>query len=125
MLELPDPGLYRTTEPMPGNEQAFPADVLVYLGKPNNGGVKFVTRPGRNDNNRWFWGDPTTPLRSPSWANTLLPLRSEGFYTLPERIELEGGGYWLRTRSSNSAITSAAGRSSSWPSGKKTASRTS
>jgi hypothetical protein len=96
MLELPDPGLYRTTEPMPGNEQAFPADVLVYLGKPSNGGVKFVTRPGRNHNNRWFWGEPTTPLRSPSWANTLFPLRSEGFYTLPERIELEGGGYWLK-----------------------------
>jgi hypothetical protein len=96
MLELPDPGLYRTTEPMPGNEQAFPADVLVYLGKPNNGGVKFVTRPGRNKNNRWYWGEPTTPLRSPSWASTLLPLRSEGFYTLPERLELEGGGFWLQ-----------------------------
>ncbi len=96
MLELPDPGLYRTTEPMPGHEQAFPADVLVYLGKPNNGGVKFVARPGRNQNNRWYWGEPTTPLRSPSWASSLFPLRSEGFYTLPERIELEGGGYWLQ-----------------------------
>jgi hypothetical protein len=96
MLELPDPGLYRTTEPMPGHEQEFPSNVLVYLGKPSNGAVKFVTRPGRNHNNRWYWGEPTTPLRSPSWANTLLALRSEGFYTLPDRIELEGGGYWLK-----------------------------
>ena len=50
MLELPDTGLYRkSTEPMPGNEQAFPADVLVYLGKPSNGGVKFLRgRAGAN-----------------------------------------------------------------------------
>ena len=32
MLDLPDPGLYRTTEPMPGHEDGIPAGVLVYLG---------------------------------------------------------------------------------------------
>ena len=58
--------------------------------------MKFVTRPGRNQNNRWYWGEPTVPLRSPTWAATLVPLRAEGFYTLPERIELDGGGYWLQ-----------------------------
>ena len=60
------------------------------------GGVKFVVRPGQNRNNRWFWGDPTTPLRSPSWAKTLKPLPPEGFYTLPESLELDGGGRWLK-----------------------------
>jgi hypothetical protein len=96
MLDLPDPGLYRTTQPYPGHEEAFPAGVLVYLGQPQNGGVKFVVRPGQNRNNRWFWGDPTTPLRSPTWAKTLKALPSEGFYTLPETVELEGGGKWLK-----------------------------
>jgi hypothetical protein len=95
MLDLPDPGLYRTTEPMPGNETAFPAGVLVYVGQPRNGGVKFVVRPGDNRSNRWFWGEPTTPLRSPTWARTLKRLRAEGFYTLPETLELDGGGRWL------------------------------
>jgi hypothetical protein len=95
MIELPEPGLYRTTEPMPGHEQAFPAGVLVYVGQLQNGGSRFVVRPGRNTHNRWYWGEPTTPLRSPTWASTLVMLRAEGFYTLPERIELEGGGYWL------------------------------
>ncbi|HEY3252578.1 MAG TPA: hypothetical protein VGJ91_01475, partial [Polyangiaceae bacterium] len=28
MLELPDPGLYRTTQPLPGHEATFPAGVL-------------------------------------------------------------------------------------------------
>ena len=97
MLDLPDPGLYRTTQPYPGHEEAFPAGVLVYLGQPNNGGMKFVVRPGRNENNRWFWGEPTTRrLRSPTWAKTLKQLPSEGFYTLPDTIELDGGGKWLK-----------------------------
>lgn len=96
MLEIPDPGLYRTTEALPGNEQAFPKDALVFLGQAPNGGSRFVVRPGRNQNNRWYWGEPTTPLRSPTWASTLKALRSEGFYTLPERVELDGGGYWLQ-----------------------------
>jgi len=96
MLDLPDPGLYRTTQPLPGHEETFPAGVLVYLGQPQNGGVKFVVRPGQNRRNRWFWGEPTTPLRSPSWAKTLKALPSEGFYTLPKTLELEGGGRWLK-----------------------------
>jgi hypothetical protein len=95
MLDLPDPGLYRTTAPYPGHESDFPAGVLVYVGQPSNGGVKFVVRPGDNRRNRWYWGEPTTPLRSPTWARTLKPLRAEGFYTLPNALELDGGGKWL------------------------------
>jgi hypothetical protein len=95
MLDLPDPGLYRTTQPLPGHEQEFPAGVLIYLGQSQNGGSKFVVRPAQNRNNRWYWGEPTTPLRSPSWAKTLRRLPSEGFYTLPRTLELEGGGRWL------------------------------
>jgi hypothetical protein len=94
-LDLPDPGLYRTTQPMPGNEEAFPAGVLVYVGQNVNGGGKFVVRPGQNRNNRWYWGEPTTPLRSPTWAKTLKSLPPEGFYTLPQTLEFDGGGRWL------------------------------
>ncbi len=96
MLELPDPGLYRTTQALPGHESEFPAGVLVYLGQHPENGTKFVVRPGRNTNNRWFWGDPTTPLRSPTWAKSLKRLPSEGFYTLPETMNLDGGGRWLQ-----------------------------
>ena len=96
MLELPDNGLYRTTQAMPGHEDAFPAGVLVYLGEAQNGGGKFVVRPGNNRRNRWFWGEPTTPLRSPTWARTLKALPTEGFYTLPSTLDFEGGGRWLK-----------------------------
>lgn len=94
MLDLPANGLYRTTTAMPGHEDAFPAGVLVYVGEKN--GQKFVVRPGQNRSNRWFWGDPTTPLRSPTWSRTLKKLPSEGYYTLPEDLSFEGGGRWLK-----------------------------
>jgi hypothetical protein len=93
-LDLPENGLYRTTTAMPGHEDAFPAGVLVYIGEKS--GQKFVVRPGQNRNNRWFWGEPTTPLRSPTWSRTLKKLRAEGYYTLPQQVEFEGGGRWLK-----------------------------
>lgn len=96
MLDLPDPGLYRTTQPYPGHEDDFPKDALVYIGQRENGGQTFIVRPGENRNNRWFWGEPVTPLRSPTWAKTLKPLPPEGFYTLPETINFDGGGKWLK-----------------------------
>lgn len=94
MLDLPENGLYRTTTAMPGHEDAFPASVLVYIGEKS--GQKFVVRPGQNRNNRWYWGDPTTVMRSPTWGRTLKRLPSEGYYTLPEDMSFEGGGRWLK-----------------------------
>jgi hypothetical protein len=96
MLNLPDNGLYRTTQPYPGHESEFPAGVLVYVGESRNGGGKFVVRPGQNRRNRWFWGDPTMPLRSPTWGQSLKSLPSEGFYILPEDLSFEGGGRWIK-----------------------------
>ena len=95
MIKLPQPGLYRTTKPYPGMEEHFPAGVLVYVGqKPE--GATFVVRPGSNRRNRWFWGEPVTILRSVSWGESLKPLRAQGFYTLPEDINLDGGGRWVK-----------------------------
>lgn len=93
-MQLPDPGLYRTTQAYPGREEEIPGGVLVYVGIKPNGGLPFVVRPGANRNNRWFWGDPTVPLRAISWAQSLFKLPPEGFYTLPEEIGFEGGR-WL------------------------------
>ena len=89
------PGLYRSTRPYPGREEELPADALLYVGRPNNGGFPFVVRPHRNRNNRWFWREPTFPLDDPAWAKTLFALRNEGFYTLPRTLKLDGGGRWI------------------------------
>ncbi|HMY57741.1 MAG TPA: hypothetical protein PK472_05775 [Pseudomonadota bacterium] len=52
----------------------------------------------KNRRNRWFWQDPTTPLKAThaAWARTLKALPSEGFYVLPETINMDGGGKWLK-----------------------------
>lgn len=88
-------GLYRTTVSYPLREQELPGGALVYVGNPVNGGVRFVVRPGRNERNRWFWGEPTFPLDDAQWESTLIALPAEGFYSLPETITLDGGGRWL------------------------------
>jgi hypothetical protein len=95
-MKLPEPGLYRTKKPYPGHEEEIPAGVLVYIGIPPNGGLPFVVRPGSNRNNRWFWGEPTIPLRAQSWTESLLKLPSEGFYTLPRDLVFDAGGRWLQ-----------------------------
>jgi hypothetical protein len=94
-MKVPDPGLYRTTQPYPGKEAEIPADVLVFVGRSTDG-KPFVVRPGANRNNRWFWGEPTIPLRALHWAETLKALRPEGFYTLPEELSVDGGGRWVQ-----------------------------
>lgn len=94
-MKLPDPGLYRTTKAYPGNEEAIPAGSLVYVGVKPNGGLPFVVRPGANRNNRWFWGEPTVSLRALNWAESLVKLPPEGFYTLPKEMHFDGGGRWL------------------------------
>ncbi|NOY92970.1 MAG: hypothetical protein GXP55_17440 [Deltaproteobacteria bacterium] len=95
MSDLPPAGLYRTTLAHPLAPREIPANTLVYRGDGDDG--PFVVRPYHNENNRWFWQAPTTPLDDPDWARTLIPLPVEGFYTLPEAIDLEGGGRWLES----------------------------
>jgi len=80
---------------MPGLEPAMPAGVLVFVGQ-HPAGERFVVRPGSNRKNRWFWTEPTLPLLASGWIWTLRRLPPEGFYTLPEPIELSAGGRWLK-----------------------------
>ena len=95
MADFIPSGLYRTTTALPGREDAIPAGALVFLGaRPD--GTRFVVRPGSNRRNRWFWGDPVVPLADAGWIWTLRRLPTEGFYTLPETIELSTGGRWFK-----------------------------
>jgi len=95
-MKMPDPGLYRTTKPYPDHEEDIPEGVLVFVGVKPNGGLPFVVRPGANRLNRWFWGEPTIPLRAVNWAESLVQLPPEGFYILPDELNFEGGGRWLK-----------------------------
>ncbi|MBL8786117.1 MAG: hypothetical protein JNJ59_14555 [Deltaproteobacteria bacterium] len=95
MADFIPSGLYRTTAAMPHNEDAFPADVLVFVGQRPTG-QRFIVRPGSNRKNRWYWQEPALPLPETGWMWTLRRLPLEGFYTLPETIAFSGGGQWVK-----------------------------
>ncbi len=86
-------GLYRTRTAHPLAPEQIPAGRLVYVGRRD--GQTFVVAPHHNEHNRWYWREPVTPLTDEAWAATLMPLPTEGFYTLPRALELPGGGRWL------------------------------
>jgi hypothetical protein len=88
-------GLYRTTQAHPFDPTGVPENSLVYVGDAQNGG-QFVVRPGRNVHNRWYWGEPVTPLTDPLWERTLKRLPAEGFYTIPEDIRVGESGVWRK-----------------------------
>ncbi|MEM7609801.1 MAG: hypothetical protein AAF411_31025 [Myxococcota bacterium] len=86
-------GLYRTTRAHPIQGDAIGEGVLVYVGTRADG--PFVVHPHYNEKNRWFWRDPVVPLTDNAWAKSLKRLPPEGFYTLPETLNFDGGGRWL------------------------------
>ena len=88
-------GLYRTTQAHPFDRNAIPENSLVYVGEDRNG-AQFVVRPGRNVHNRWYWGEPTTPLTDALWERTLKRLPAEGFYTLPDDLRVGESGVWRK-----------------------------
>lgn len=96
MIQLPKPGLYRTTQPYPGLEDQLPAATLVYVGQRPDEELPFVVRPGQNFRNEWYWSEPTLTLRSPTWAKTLVALPAEGFYVLPVDFAPAEGIRWPR-----------------------------
>ena len=89
-------GLYRTTQAHPFDPERGPANVLVYVGDEPSGGGQFVVRPGRNVHNRWYWGEPTTPIADPLWERTLRRLPAEGFYTIPDDLRVGDTGVWRK-----------------------------
>jgi hypothetical protein len=86
-------GLYRTTQAHPYAADKVPANALVFVGDAGEG-EQFVVRPGRNVHNRWYWGEPTTPMADVLWERTLKRLPAEGFYTLPEDLKVGDNGLW-------------------------------
>ena len=90
------PGLYRTTQAHPFDQERIPANALVFVGEHTGGGGQFVVRPGRNVHNRWYWGEPVTPLTDALWERTLKRLPLEGFYTLPEDLRVGDTGIWRK-----------------------------
>ncbi|HVY48030.1 MAG TPA: hypothetical protein VHB21_19215 [Minicystis sp.] len=91
---LPECGLYRTTRALPGHEDKIKAGMLVYFHNHSDSGpLPSVLAPDHNVLNRWHFHGPAIEFRGLSWAETLEPLPTEGFYTLRRELSFEGGSW--------------------------------
>jgi hypothetical protein len=90
---LPNCGLYRTTKPLPDNENEVPTGALVYFHNHSDSGLPVVIIPEHNIMNRWHFHGAGLPFRGLTWADSLVRLPAEGFYSLRKDLTFEGGSW--------------------------------
>ena len=88
---LPPCGLYRTSKPLAGHEEQFPAGLLVYFHNHSDSGLPQVLAPDHNVLNRWHFHGPGVEFRGLSWADSLVKVPVEGFYVLKRELAFDGG----------------------------------
>lgn len=88
--DLPACGLYRTTAPLPGNEDSVPAGRLVMFHNHSDDGRPIVLLPESNINNVWSYTDRGV-LVEPDWALGLDALLPEGLYSFSQHFHPEQG----------------------------------
>lgn len=90
---LPPCGLYRTTKPLPEHETEIPAGILIYFHNHSDAGLPVAIAPDHNIMNRWHFHGSGIPFRGVAWADSLVRLPQEGFYTLRKGLEFDGGSW--------------------------------
>jgi hypothetical protein len=90
---LPNCGLFRTTKALPEHEADIPANTLIYFHNHSDSGLPVVVVPDHNIMNRWHFHGAGIPFRGLSWADTLVKLPSEGFYSLRRQLDFDGGSW--------------------------------
>lgn len=88
---LPEAGLYRTVFPHPKNPQAIRERMLVYFSPVSDQGPPIVLPPERLQGQQWNFASRGFLVEDADWANTLVPLRPQGYYVLTEEL-LAGPG---------------------------------
>jgi hypothetical protein len=89
---LPTCGLYRTTKPLPDHDE-IGANLLVYFHNHSDSGLPVVIAPDHNILNRWHFHGGGIPFRGLAWADSLVRLPPEGFYTLRKSFDFDGGSW--------------------------------
>jgi hypothetical protein len=90
---LPSCGMYRTTKPLPEHEDVFPAGILVYFHNHSDSGLPVVIAPDHNVLNQWHFHGAGTPFRGLSWADSLVRMPDQGFYSLRKQLDFDGGSW--------------------------------
>ncbi len=90
---LPPCGLYRTTKPLPEHEAEFPVGTVVYFHNHSDSGLPVVIAPDHNIMNEWHFHGAGTPFRGLSWADSLVKMLDQGFYSLRKQLDFDGGSW--------------------------------
>ena len=86
-------GIYRTTLPLEGKEEAVPAGRMVYFHNHSDQENKsMVLLPKEVKDNTWSFQDRGYLVESKSWPSTLVLLPKQGFYVVREEITTASGG---------------------------------
>jgi hypothetical protein len=94
---LPNCGIYRTSEGLPGNESAIPAGRLVFFHNHSEKGPPLILLPESNAENKWTFQTKGFLVNKLDYASTLRPLMAEGVYIL--RSEFKDGDRVFPARS--------------------------
>lgn len=93
-----EPGIYKTTKYLPGQEAQVGPDQLVLIRTDGEFAPASVLLPVANTNNQWRFQMPglKIPATSLNWGETLSKLRHEGFYRLTRDFEFGEKGKWIK-----------------------------
>ncbi len=92
------PGIYRTTKYLPGQEAQVGPDQLVLIRTDGEFAPASVLLPVSNTNNQWRFGMPgvKVPATSLNWGESLEKLPHEGFYRLKDEFTFGDKGKWIK-----------------------------
>lgn len=92
-----EPGIYKTTEYLPGHEAQIAPNTLVLVRTDGEFAPASILLPIRNENNQWRFSMPgiKIPATAQSFAESLSKLRHEGFYRLTREFKFGETGKWI------------------------------
>lgn len=95
-IEL-EPGIYRTSEYLPGHEAQVGPDQLILIRTDGEFAPASVLLPVNNIHNQWRFQMPgiKIPDTAKSWADSLIKLKHEGFYRLLNEFTFGDKGKWI------------------------------
>lgn len=91
------PGIYKTTQYLPGHEAQIAPDLLVLIRTDGEFAPASVLLPVNNVHNQWRFQMPGVkiPDTSMSWGESLVKLKHEGFYRLKKEFTFGDSGKWI------------------------------
>ena len=105
------PGIYKTTKFLPGQEANIAPNMLVLIRTDGEFGPASVLKTVGNEHNQWKFGMPGVKLsgsEGQAWFDSLQKVPHEGFYRLTREFTYGDGGRWVENAIVQLGYTNAA-----------------